>query len=99
MAASIREHGVINPIIVEAIDRQHCRILSGERRYRVSVEAGLTVIPCIVRTVEEHNRLAFQLIENLHRKDLNPLEEAKSYRRLMDEFKPPGQGISPKIKR
>ncbi len=83
LSASIKEHGLINPIIVEPIDQKRYRVLSGERRYRAAWEAGLTKVRCIIRTVEDHERIALQLIENIHRKDLNPVEEAQSFKQLM----------------
>jgi ParB family chromosome partitioning protein len=86
LMASIREQGVIQPLIVEPHGNGRYRILAGERRYTASQRLGLETVPCVVRTVADHSRLALQLIENLHRKDLNPLEKAQGYRRLMDEF-------------
>jgi ParB family chromosome partitioning protein len=86
LAASIRTHGVINPIVVRPVSDQKFRIVAGERRYRASRIAGQDKIQAIIRTLEEQSRLEIQLIENLHRKDLNPFEEATVYRRLMDEF-------------
>lgn len=83
---SISEHGVVSPIIISPISIGRYRIMAGERRYRASRELDLDAIPAIVRNVEDQHRLELQIIENLHRKDLNPIEEAKSYRRLMDEF-------------
>ena len=86
LAASIRTHGVINPIVVRPVSGQKFRIVAGERRYRASHLAGRDQIQAIIRSLEEQSRLEVQLIENLHRKDLNPFEEATVYRRLMDEF-------------
>jgi len=86
LAASIKTHGVINPIIVRPVGNGRFRIIAGERRFRASREAGLEHVRATVRTLEEQSQLEIQLIENLHRKDLNPFEEAGVYRRLMDEF-------------
>ena len=87
LADSIREHGLLQPIIVEPIDGgRRYRILAGHRRYKACQEAGLTTISCVVRTVEEQSRLALQIIENLHRENLNPVDEARGFKRLMDEF-------------
>ena len=86
LAASIKTHGVINPIVVRPTSDRKFRIVAGERRYRASRLAGRDQIQAIIRTLEEQSRLEVQLIENLHRKDLNPFEEATVYRRLMDEF-------------
>ncbi len=87
LALSIREHGVIQPLIVEAGDGGRYRLLAGERRLAACRSLGLETAPCLIRTVAEHSRLALQLIENLHRKDLHPLEEARAFQRLRDEFK------------
>jgi ParB family chromosome partitioning protein len=86
LAASIQEHGIIQPLIVEAVAGGRYRLLAGERRLTASRNAGLESAPCVIRTVAEHSRLALQLIENLHRKDLHPVEEAGAYQRLMAEF-------------
>jgi ParB family transcriptional regulator, chromosome partitioning protein len=86
LADSIREHGLLQPMIVEPIDFNKYRILAGERRYAACKHAGLQTAPCLVRTVEEHSRLAMQLIENLHRKPLTPMEEAAAFQRLLEEF-------------
>jgi ParB family chromosome partitioning protein len=86
LAASIGEHGVINPIIVEVSGSGRYRIVAGERRFAAGRTLGLQTVPCIVRTVAEQSRLTLQLIENLQRKDLHPVEEARAFKRLMDEF-------------
>lgn len=83
---SITQLGVVQPIIVTVSEYESYKIVAGERRYTAAKAAGLTTIPAIVRTVEEQERLAVQLIENLHRKDLDPFEEAHSYQRLMEEL-------------
>lgn len=85
---SIEEFGLIQPIIVsrgKAPDDPF-RIVAGERRYTAVKELGLRVIPAVVRSQEEHHRLALQLLENLVRKDLTPFESAASYQLLMQEF-------------
>ena len=86
LALSIREHGVLQPLIVEAGAGGRYRLLTGERRFTACRSLGLETAPCLVRTVAEHARLALQLIENVQRKDLHPLEEAAAYKRLMDQF-------------
>jgi len=86
LALSIREHGLIQPIIVEPTATQRYRILAGERRFAACKSLGWDSLPCIVRSVEEQARLTLQIIENIHRQDLHPLEEARALRRLMDEF-------------
>ncbi|MGE3312841.1 MAG: ParB/RepB/Spo0J family partition protein [Limisphaerales bacterium] len=86
LALSIQEHGLIQPIVVEAVSGERYRILAGERRFAACRNLGWESLPCIVRTVEEQSRLALQIIENIHRKALDPVEEAQALRRLMDEF-------------
>jgi ParB family transcriptional regulator, chromosome partitioning protein len=86
LAASIRQHGMMQPIIVRAIDGQRHEIIAGERRFRAARLAGLDEVPVIVREVSDENALAMALIENIQREDLNPLEEAQAIRRLLDEF-------------
>jgi len=86
LALSIREHGIVQPIVVEpVVDGRYC-ILAGERRHAACRSLGLEVIPCIVRTTAAQSRLELQLVENLQRKDLHPVEEAHAFKRLMDEF-------------
>lgn len=85
LAASIKEYGVFSPIIVQAIGNNEYQIIAGERRYTASQLAGLKTIPCVIRTIEEHRKFEYQLIENLHRKDLNPVEEALSYKSLVED--------------
>lgn len=86
LTASIQEHGVLEPLIVSPLGEQSYLLITGERRFTAAKEAGLTTVPALVRSVQEHQRLAIQLVENLHRKDLSPLEEAGGYQRLIAEF-------------
>ncbi|MCZ6747421.1 MAG: ParB/RepB/Spo0J family partition protein [Acidobacteria bacterium] len=85
LASSIRSHGVLQPVIVTR-DGSRYRLVIGERRWRAASRAGIAKIPAIVREVGERDRLEMALIENLQRRDLNPLEEARAYRLLLDEF-------------
>ncbi|MBX7244745.1 MAG: ParB/RepB/Spo0J family partition protein [Candidatus Sumerlaeaceae bacterium] len=85
LEASIRIHGLIQPVIVSPAGPATYRIIAGERRFRAACAAGLARIPAIVRTQDEHHRLEVQIIENLHREDLNPVELAEAYQRLLDE--------------
>ncbi len=85
LAASIREHGVLQPILVtETIDGY--QLVAGERRVRAAAEAGLDRIPAIVRHLDERSQLEFALIENLQREDLDPIEAAHGFRQLVDVF-------------
>ena len=83
LAASIREHGIIQPVIVEASGNSFT-IIAGERRVRAAKIAGLTEIPVIVRNYSEDKRMAVSIIENVQRSDLNPIEEAAAYKQLME---------------
>jgi ParB family transcriptional regulator, chromosome partitioning protein len=85
LAASIAEHGVLQPVLVTQTPQGY-RLVAGERRLRAAELAGLDRVPAVVRTVAEQDQLAFALIENLQRTDLNALEEARAFRRLADEF-------------
>ncbi len=86
LEASIGTHGLLQPIIVEPTEGGRYRILAGERRFTACRNLQRKTLPCIVRTVAEQSRLALQLIENLQRRDLRPVEVAQAYRRLMSEF-------------
>lgn len=85
LAASIKEHGVIQPIIVRKSIKGY-DIVAGERRYRASKEAELETIPAVVRDFTEDEMMEIALIENLQREDLNPLEEAKAYQKLIKHY-------------
>ena len=76
LAASIREHGVMQPILVRPIDGARFEIVAGERRWRAAKRAGLTDVPALVKAVPDQSALALALIENIQREDLNPLEQA-----------------------
>jgi ParB family chromosome partitioning protein len=85
LAESIRQHGVLQPILVtETIDGY--TLVAGERRVRASRIAGLERIPAIVRQLADQQRLELALVENLQREDLDPMEAARAYRQLIDEF-------------
>jgi len=86
LADSIRTNGILQPILVRAIHPGIWEIVAGERRYRASLKAGLVRIPVVVKELADDEALAIGLIENLVREDIGPLETARAYRRLMDEF-------------
>ena len=86
LSESIRQQGIIQPIIVRAIDKDRFEIIAGERRWRAAQLAGVGIIPAIVRKVDDEIVIAMALVENIQREDLNPLEEATALRRLVDEF-------------
>ncbi|MDO4712829.1 MAG: ParB/RepB/Spo0J family partition protein [Candidatus Saccharibacteria bacterium] len=85
LAVSIREHGVVQPLVVTARGDGYM-IVAGERRWRAAKLAGLTEVPALVRTLSGQHRLEISLIENLQRRDLNPLETATAYTKLRDQF-------------
>ena len=85
LAESIKIYGVIQPIIVNKKDGYY-EIVAGERRWRASKKAGLTEIPCIIRNDDERKTKEIALIENIQREDLNPIEKAKGFKQLIDEY-------------
>ena len=88
LAASIRAQGVLQPLLVRPSPRQpgQYQIIAGERRWRAARLAGLTELPCFVRPMSDAEASAAALVENLQRQDLNPIEEAEGFRRLLNEF-------------
>ena len=88
LADSIRQHGVIQPIVVRPVKGAQDRfeIIAGERRWRAAQMAGLAEIPAVIRDVPDEDAVAMALIENIQREDLNPLEEARALLRLIEEF-------------
>ena len=86
LAESIKIHGVISPIIVTQIDDERYRIIAGERRWRASKLAGLETMPIIIKDYTESEISEISLVENLQREDLNPLEEAFGYKKLMISY-------------
>ena len=83
---SIRELGVLQPIVVRQLSEGNYELIMGERRLRASKEAGLDKIPAVIRETADENMLRDALLENLHRSDLNPLEEASAYQQLLEDF-------------
>jgi ParB family chromosome partitioning protein len=86
LADSIEQVGVLQPILVRPDGDGAYQLIAGERRWRAAQQAGLTVIPAIVREVRDASALEHAVIENLHRQDLNALEEAAAYQQLIDDF-------------
>ncbi len=83
---SVKEFGVMQPVVVRTLEDGTYELIMGERRTRASREAGLAKIPAIVRETSDENLLRDALLENLHRSQLNPLEEASAYQQLLDDF-------------
>lgn len=96
LADSIREHGVLQPIVVTKEGDKY-KIVAGERRWRASQIAGLDKIPAIVRTLDAQNRLEISLIENVQREDLNAIETATAYAKLRDQFNLTNEEIAKRV--
>ncbi len=86
LVASVRELGVLQPVLVRAVDEGAYELIAGERRWRAAKRAGLPTIPALVREVDDLSSLEQAVVENLHRQDLNPLEEAAAYQQLIEDF-------------
>lgn len=84
LASSIKENGIVQPILVRKINGARYQIVAGERRCRAAQRAGLTRIPAIIRDIADDKMLELALIENIQRQELNPIEEAHAYKRLID---------------
>ena len=85
LMTSIKEHGVLQPVVVQKVDSGF-ELIVGERRWRASKKLGLKKIPAVIREVNDEQSLEIAIIENIHRQDLNPIEEAEAYARLSSEF-------------
>ena len=100
LSESIREKGVLEPLLVRFIPREDCfYIISGERRYHASRAAGLREVPCIEKTADDAETLEIALIENIQRKDLTPFEEADGLHRLATQFEYTHEDVARKIGR
>ena len=96
LAESIKEYGVIQPIIVTQKDNYY-QIVAGERRWRASKKAGITEIPAIVREYSEQTNKEIALIENIQREDLNPIEKARAIREILDKYNLTQQQLADKL--
>ncbi|QZY55064.1 ParB/RepB/Spo0J family partition protein [Crassaminicella profunda] len=96
LAESIKNHGVLQPIVVRTIEEGY-EIIAGERRWKACRYAGLKEIPCIIKEIDEKERMEIALIENLQREDLNPIEEALAYKTLMEAYELTQEQISSSI--
>lgn len=86
LAESIREHGVLQAIIVRPVVGGQYEVIAGERRLRAAISAGLQTIPAVIRHAGNEDSLVLALVENLQREDMSPVETARAYKRLADEF-------------
>ena len=98
LAASIRVHGILQPLVVTRTGSRY-ELIAGERRLRAAKIAGLDVVPVIVRSFDEQQKLELALIENLQRAELNPIEVATAYRKLIDQFNMRLEDLSKRIGR
>jgi len=96
LATSIKENGVIQPLIVRNTDNGY-ELIAGERRLRAAIKAGLESVPVVIKDVSDSETLQLALIENIQREDLNPIEEANSYLRLIEEFKITQENLSEQV--
>jgi ParB family chromosome partitioning protein len=98
LAASIRESGIVQPILVRRRGERY-QIIAGERRFRAAELAGLATVPVAVREVDDEHLLELALVENIQREELNPVEEAQAYHRLQDEFRLTQEEIARRVGR
>lgn len=96
MADSVREKGILTPLLVSKVEGGY-RLIAGERRWRAAQKAGLTRVPVVIREVNGVEALELALIENIHRKDLNAIEEASAYQRLLEETGGTHEGLSKRL--
>ena len=97
LAESIKTHGLLQPIVVRPMPGGTYQIVAGERRWRACREAQLTTVPVIIKELDDKQTMELALIENLQRKDLNPIEEALGYKRLIEEFKLTQEQVSDRV--
>ncbi len=97
LSLSIEQLGIIQPITVRKLEKNQYQLISGERRYRASKIAGLKRIPAFIRTANDQQMLEMALVENIQRENLNPIEVALSYQRLIDECKLTQEGCSERV--
>jgi ParB family chromosome partitioning protein len=97
LALSIKQSGVIQPILVRKMDDDYYEIIAGERRWRASQKAGLTQIPTIIKKYDNNEALEVALIENIQRNDLNPIEEAEAMKQLIQKYKMTQDQLSQKL--
>lgn len=99
LAQSIKENGILQPIIARKIAGGRLEIVAGERRWRAAQSAGLHEVPVLIKSFDDQETLELAIIENIQREDLNPIEEAEGYSRLITEFKMSQQQVADKVGR
>ena len=96
LSASIRESGIVQPILVRRHGERY-QIIAGERRWRAAQQAGLTTVPIVVREVPDDRLLELALVENIQRQELSPLEEAQAFHRLQEELRLTQEEVARKV--
>ena len=96
LSESIKEYGIIQPLVLNKIDNNYI-IVAGERRWRAAKKAGISEVPAVIMNLSDKEILEISLIENIQRQDLNPIEEAVAYKKLMDEFSLTQEELSTRI--
>lgn len=86
LSASIKEIGVLQPLLVRRLENGSFQLIAGERRWRAAQRAGLVTVPAVIKETDDMSSVEQALVENLHRQDLSPLEEASAYQQLLDDF-------------
>jgi len=97
LSDSIKKYGVLQPIVVKKLDNGFYKIIAGERRWRAAKLAGLKQIPVVIRDFNDRETMEIALVENLQREDLNPFEEARGYKELMDLFSLTQEQVAQKV--
>ena len=97
LASSVRELGVLQPVLVREVGEGDYELIAGERRWRAAKRAGLPTIPVVVRNADDLSSLEQAVVENLHRQDLNPLEEAAAYQQLIEDFSMTHEALATRV--
>jgi len=97
LTSSIRVHGVLSPLVVRAVENGYYQIIAGERRWRAAREAGLMEVPARIVIADDKLALELAMIENLQREDLSPIEEARGYKTLMEEFSMTQEDVAQRV--
>src|SRR3954464_13666657 len=97
LAASIAELGVLQPVLLRPVSDEEYELVAGEGRWRAAKRAGLQTIPALVRETPDVSALEQAVVENLHREDLNPLEEAAAYQQLIEDFSMTHDQLAPRV--
>ncbi len=97
LADSIREYGVLQPLVVRPMPDGGYQLVAGERRWRAARMAGLTEVPVVIKELTDQQAMELALVENLQREDLNPIEEARGYQELMEKFEMTQEQVSARV--